>query len=205
MPQQGLVYIEFTGIARLFFKKLYFFKNNSFLPFCTGLPLYFCEFLLIYNIANRGILQAACLLFKLSQVMPGHIERKCKIAPCHFGRIRVYLNKFLSCALMSRCLRGLFWQNLLLRPAVTISPGLILTKSLATPRRSDIDGAYFNKISCYAPLSRYRRGLSWQNLLLRPAVPISPGLILIKSLSAPRCSDIAGAYFSRISFCAPMF
>jgi len=25
MPQQGLVYIEFMGIARLFLKKLYFF------------------------------------------------------------------------------------------------------------------------------------------------------------------------------------
>ena len=91
--------------------------------------------------------------------MPGHIERKCKIAPCHLGRIRVYLNKFLSCALMSRCLRGLFWQNLLLRPAVLMPPGLILTKSLATPRRPDIDGAYSVKISCYAPLLRYRRGL----------------------------------------------
>ena len=49
MPQQGLVYIEFTGIARLFFKKLYFFQNNLFLLFCIGLPLYFCEFLLISN------------------------------------------------------------------------------------------------------------------------------------------------------------
>ena len=131
--------------------------------FCTGSPLYFCEFLPIYDIANRGILQAACLLFKLSQVMPGHIERKCKIAPCHFGRIRVYLNKFLSCALMSRCLRGLFWQNLLLRPAVTISPGLILTKYLATPRRYDIPGAYSDRISICAPLYRFSWGLTSKN------------------------------------------
>ena len=45
--QVGLVYIEFMGIARLFFKKLYFFQNNFFLLFCTALSLYFCEFLLI--------------------------------------------------------------------------------------------------------------------------------------------------------------
>ena len=46
------------GIARLFFKKLYFFQNNLFLLFCIGLPLYFCEFLLkyiIYNIAQYNI------------------------------------------------------------------------------------------------------------------------------------------------------
>ena len=108
-----------------------------------------------------------------------------------------------NCTLLSRCPRGLFWQNLLLRHAVTILPGLILTESLSTPRRSDIAGAYFNKISCYAPPSRYRRGLFWQNLLLRPAVPISPGLILTKSLATPRCYDIAGAYFHKISCYAP--
>ena len=58
MPQHGLVYIEFMGIARLFLKKLYFFQNNLFLLFCIGLPLYFCEFLLkyiIYNIAQYNI------------------------------------------------------------------------------------------------------------------------------------------------------
>ena len=110
-----------------------------------------------------------------------------------------------NCTLLSRYPWGLFWQNLLLRPAVPISPGLILAKSLATPRCPDIAGAYFNKISCYAPPSRYRRGLFWQNLLLRPAVPISPGLILTKSLATPRCYDIAGAYSDRISFYAPLF
>ena len=34
---------------------------------------------------------------------------------------------------------------------------------------------------------------------------VSMGLITAKSLSVPRCSDIAGAYFSRISCCAPPF
>ena len=33
---------------------------------------------------------------------------------------------------------------------------------------------------------------------------VAVGLILAKSLSKPRCSDIVGAYFSRISFCAPI-
>ena len=65
---------------------------------------------------------------------------------------------------------------------LSVAVGLILTKSLA------------------APLVRYRRGLSWQNLLLRPAVLISPGLILAKSLSAPRWSEIPGAYSDKISF-----
>ena len=69
---------------------------------------------------------------------------------------------------------------------------------------SDAAGAYFGKISFCAPLFPYRRGLSWQNLFLRPALPISPGLILAKSLSTPRSSHIAGAYPGEISFCAPL-
>ena len=87
---------------------------------------------------------------------------------------------------------------------LSVAVGLILTKSLAAPRWSDIVGAYPGKISCCAPLVRYRRGLSWQNLFLSPAGPRSPGLILAKSLAAPRWSDIPGAYSDKISFCAPM-
>lgn len=74
-------------------------------------------------------------------------------------------------------------------PLVRKSPGLILAKSLAMPRRPGIAGAYFDEISCYAPLVRDRRGSFWQNLLLRPAVPISSGLILTKSLAATRCPE----------------
>ena len=70
---------------------------------------------------------------------------------------------------------------------------------------SDAAGAYFGKISFCAPLFPYRRGLSWQNLFLRPALPISPGLILAKFLSAPRSSHIAGAYFDEISCYAPLY
>ena len=33
---------------------------------------------------------------------------------------------------------------------------------------------------------------------------VAVGLILTKSLAAPRWSDIVGAYFDRISFCAPL-
>ena len=58
--------------------------------------------------------------------------------------------------------------------------------------------AYPDKISCCAPLVRYRRGLSWQNLLLRPDDPAAAGLILTKSLSAPRCPGIDGAYYGKI-------
>ena len=83
---------------------------------------------------------------------------------------------------------------------LSVAVGLILAKSLSTPRWSDIAGAYPDKISCCAPLVRYRRGLSWQNLLLRPAGPRSPGLILTESLSAPRWSEIPGAYSDKISF-----
>ena len=68
------------------------------------------------------------------------------------------------------CRRGLFWQNLLLRPAGPISPGPILTKSLSAPRCPSIDEAYYGKILIYAPISRYRRGLLRQNPYLCPDV-----------------------------------
>lgn len=83
-----------------------------------------------------------------------------------------------------RCCRGVFWQNPFLRPDVPVSTGLITAKSLSTPR--------------------YRRGLLRQNPYLPPDIPVSTGLILAKSLAAPRWSDIPGAYFDRISFCAPL-
>ena len=83
---------------------------------------------------------------------------------------------------------------------LSVAVGLILAKSLSTPRWSDIAGAYPGKISCCTPLVRYPRGLFWKNLFLRPAVLISPGLILTESLSAPRWSEIPGAYSDKISF-----
>ena len=99
-----------------------------------------------------------------------------------------------------RCCRGVFWQNPFLRPDVPVSTGLITAKSLSTPRYPGIDEAYYGKILIYAPISRYRRGLLRQNSFLRPDVPVSTGLILTKSLSKPRWSEIPGAYSGKISF-----
>ncbi len=82
--------------------------------------------------------------------------------------------------------------------------GRILAKSLSAPRWFDIDGAYSGKISFYAPMVRYRRGVFWQNPFLRPDGLASTGLILTKALSTPRWSGIDRAYFDKISFCAPM-
>ena len=67
-----------------------------------------------------------------------------------------------------------------------VSTGLITAKSLSAPRCPGIDGAYYCKIPFCAPMSRYRRGLLRQNPYLCPDVPVSPGLILAKSLSKPR-------------------
>ena len=69
---------------------------------------------------------------------------------------------------------------------------------------SDAAGAYSGKIFCCAPLVRDPRGLFWQNLLLCPAGPRSPGLILAKSFVAPRWSKIPGAYSDKISCYAPL-
>ena len=87
---------------------------------------------------------------------------------------------------------------------------------------SDASGAYLNKISFCAPISRYRQGLLRQNPYLRPDVqpatglitakslsvpryPGSMGLITAKSLSVPRYPGIDGAYYGKILICAPIF
>ena len=120
------------------------------------------------------------------------------------GAAGAYSGKIPFCAPMSRYRRGLLRQNPYLRPDIPVSTGLITAKSLSTPRCPGIDGAYYGKIPFCAPLVRDPRGLSWQNLFLSPAGPRSPGLILAKSLAAPRWSEISEAYSDKISFCAPM-
>ena len=115
-----------------------------------------------------------------------------------------YSGKIFCCAPMVRDPRGLFRQNLWLRPASPKSPGLILAKSFAKPRWYKIPGAYSDKISCYAPLVRDPRGLFRQNFLLSPSGPRSPGLILAKSFAKPRWSEIPGAYSDKISCYAPL-
>ena len=133
-------------------------------------------------------------------VSTGLITAKSLSTPRYPGIDGAYYGKILIYAPISRYRRGLLRQNPYLRPAGPRSPGLILTESLAAPRWSEIPGVYPGKISCCAPLVRDPRGLSWQNLLLRPAGPRSPGLILTESLSAPRWSEIPGAYSDKISF-----
>ena len=75
---------------------------------------------------------------------------------------------------------------------LSVAVGLILTKSLAAPRWSEIPGAYSDKISFCAPMVRYRRDLFWQNLFLHPDGSASTGLITAKSLSVPRCTKVEG-------------
>ena len=160
MPQQGLVYIEFMGIARLFLKKLYFFWYNFFLLFCTGSPLYFCEFLLIYNIAQYNI--AHYFLWQVkpspgcSHVSMGLITAKFLSAPRYPASDGAYYGKILIYAPISRYRRGLLQQNPYLRPDILVSTGLITAKSLYAPRYPGIDGAYYGKILICAPM--YKRG-----------------------------------------------
>ena len=104
-----------------------------------------------------------------------------------------------------RCCRGVFWQNPFLRPDIPVSTGLITAKSLSAPRYPGIDGAYYGKILICAPMSCQRRGLLRQNPYLRPDIPVSMGLITVKSLSVPRYPGIDGAYYSKILICAPMY
>ena len=56
------------------------------------------------------------------------------------------------------------------------------------------------------PLDALRccRGVFWQNPYLCPAVLILPGLILAKSLAAPRYPGIDGAYYGKILIYTPM-
>ena len=160
--------------------------------FCTGSPLYFCEFLLIYNIAQYNIAQ-----YFLWQMKP---------FPWMFSRVDgAYYGKILICAPMSCQRRGLLRQNSYLRPDIPVSTGLITAKSLSTPRYPGIDGAYYGKIPFCAPMSCQRRGLLRQNPYLCPDIPVSTGLITAKFLSAPRYSAIDGAYYGKILICAPMY
>ena len=110
-----------------------------------------------------------------SQIPQGRILTKFLATPRCTDSAGAYYGKILICAPMSRYRRGLFWQNLLLRPDGTTTTGLIPAKSLAAPRWHED-----------------RWGVFWQNLLLRPNVPTTSGRITPKSLSAPRCTKVEG-------------
>ena len=168
------------GIARLFLKKLYFFRYNSFFLFCTGSPLYFCEFLLIYNIAQYNIAQYFLWQMKpfplgCSHVSMELITAKSLSAPRCPASDGAYYGKILIYAPISRYRRGLLRQNPYLRPDIPVSTGLITAKFLIC-----------------APISRCRWGLLRQNSFLRPDIPLLTGLITAKSLSVPRCTKVEG-------------
>ena len=182
--------------------------------FCTALSPHFCEFLLYIispNIMMSGSKAPdfdAYGLFRAthshnplqyshieglsspgySQIPQGRILTKFLATPRCTDSAGAYYGKILICAPMSRYRRGVFWQNLLLRPDGTTTTGLILAKSLAAPRWHDNDGAYSGKIPGCAPMARR-----------------SVGRILAKSLAAPQCPDNVGAYYAKILICAPMY
>ena len=114
-----------------------------------------------------------------------------------------YLASFPLCAPPSRSSRGLFSFSGSLRPALSISPGLILFLFLSAPRSLNLPGAYFVSFPLCAPLSRSARGLFGFFSSLRPAPSINPGLIWLLFLSAPRSLDLPGAYLASIPLCAP--
>ena len=136
---------------------MYFFRYNFFLLFCTGSPLYFCEFLLIYNIAQYNIAQYFLWQMKpfplgCSHVSMELITAKSLSAPRYPGIDGAYYGKILICAPISRYRRGLLRQNSYLRPDIPVSTGLITAKSLSAPRYPGIDGAYYGKILICAPM-----------------------------------------------------
>ena len=145
------------------------------IPFCAPISRY-----------RRGLLRQNPYLRPDVPVSTGLITAKSLSTPRYPDIDGAYYGKIPFCAPMSRYRRGLFRQNSFLRPDVPVSTGLITAKSLSTPRCPGIDGAYYCKIPFCAPMSRYRRGLLRQNPYLCPDVPVSPGLILTKSLSKPR-------------------
>ena len=91
----------------------------------------------------------------------GLILTKALSTPRWFDIGGAYSGKISFYAQMPRRSRGVFWQNLFLRPDGPVSTGRILTKSLSAPRWSGIDGAYSDKIPFYAPMTRYCQGVFW--------------------------------------------
>ena len=114
-------------------------------------------------------------------------------APRPPDRPGAYLASFPLYAPLSRSPRGLFSFFSSLRPALPIGPGLILLLFLFTTRSPDLPGAYLASIPLCAPLSRSPRGLFGFFASLRPALSISPGLISLLFLSAPRSLGLPGA------------
>jgi hypothetical protein len=138
-------------------------------------------------------------------VSMGLITAKFLSVPRYSGIDGAYYGKILIYAPISRCRWGLLRQNPYLRPDIPVSTGLITAKSLSAPRYPGIDGAYYGKILICAPIFCQRRGLLRQNPYLCPDIPVSTGLITVKSLSVPRYSASDRAYYGKILICAPMY
>ena len=92
-------------------------------------------------------------------MLPGRILAKSLSAPRCPGIDGAYYGKILIYAPISRYRRGLFQQNPYLCPDDPAVAGLILTKSLSTPRCPGCGGAYSDKISFYAPITRKPVGI----------------------------------------------
>ena len=99
---------------------------------------------------------------------------------------------------------GLFYFFSSLRPALSISPGLIWLLFLSAPRPPDLPGAYLASFPLCAPLSRSARDLFRFFSSLRPALSIFPGLNQLLWLSAPRSPDRLGAYSASLPLYAPL-
>ena len=134
---------------------------------------------------------------------PGLIQLLYLSTPRSLDLPGAYLVSFPLCAPPSRSSRGLFSFFSSLRPALPISPGLILFLCLSAPRSPDRLGAYLVSFPLCAPLSRSARGLFGFFSSLRPALPIFPGLIWLLFLSAPRPPDLSGAYLASFPLYAP--
>ena len=80
--------------------------------------------------------------------------------------------------------------------------GLILTKSLATPRWPDIAGAYPDKISCYAPLARKPVGIIGLILSTIPSSAKASGYIGLILSPIPSPAKASG-YIGLILFTIP--
>ena len=154
--------------------------------------------------STQGLFGFFASLRPALSISPGLIWLLCLSAPRSPDRLGAYLVSFPLCAPLSRSPRGLFCFFASLRPALSISPGLIQLLYLSTPRSLNRLGAYLASFPLCAPPSRSSRGLFSFYSSLRPALPIFPGLNLLLFLSAPRPPDLPGAYLASFPLCAPL-
>ena len=135
-------------------------------PLCAPLPQ-----------SSRGLFGFFTSLCPAPSIDPGLIRLLYLSMPRSPDRLGAYLASFPLYAPPSRSSRGLFSFFISLRPAPSIGSGLIWLLFLSAPRPPDLPGAYLASIPLCAPPSRSSQGLICFFFSLRPALPISPGLI----------------------------